>query len=457
MKKATILLTSLLVAFVTGCQDHNLEPHPEDVIAWRAGGPTADAGLDIAVDQSGNTYVTGYFTGTATFGSTTLTSNGASDIFIVKYNNKGEVLWAHRAGGPLDDGGYGIAMDEQGNIYVTGYITGTATFGPQSLTSAGSSDIFISKYNSNGEVQWVRSAGGSGSEQGLDIAVDKSGNPYVTGSFIGTATFGSTSLTSRGSSDAFIARYNSNGDVLWAQQAGGTSFDSGGGVAVDESGNAYIVGTFTGTATFGAFTLTAVANSRATDSNLFVVKYSNTGEALWARQEGGMGSYGSGIAVDGSGNVYVTGAIYIGAFNSEIHFAKYTTNGEMQWSRFIGTMGGTEYGSDIAVDISGNVYLIGRTESSRISISPISSSAVGLEIDLIHYGSYDIFVAKFENNGDLNWARSAGGSGNDHGSGIAVDEHGAAYTTGSFLGTATFGTTTLTSSGDTDVFVAKFK
>ncbi|WP_247232093.1 SBBP repeat-containing protein [Telluribacter sp. SYSU D00476] len=458
MKKVIILLTSLLMAFVSGCQDHNLEPHPEDVMAWRAGGPAGDSGQDIAVDQSGNVYVTGGFTGTATFGSTTLISNGISDIFIVKYNNKGDVLWAKQAGGPLADQGYGITLDEQGNFYITGYISGTATFGTLSLTSTGERDIFISKYSTNGEVQWARNAGGTNFDSGYGIALDRGGNPYVTGSFQSTATFGTTTLTSRGSNDVFIAKYNSNGDILWAQQAGGTDSDGVSDIAVDENGNAYIIGSFTGTATFGAFTLTAVAHSRATDSNLFVVKYNSAGEALWVRQESGMGSFGSGIAVDGSGNVYVTGTIYIGAFTPDIHIAKYTTTGEIQWSGFIGRMGGTEYGADIAVDKNGNVYVIGRTHGSQIGIGKRTSSGlVSVDIDIVHYGDDDIIVVKFDNNGNLYWARSAGGPGDDVGLGIAVDEQGTAYTTGYFPGTATFGTTTLTSSGDIDVFVAKFK
>ncbi|GAB3171676.1 SBBP repeat-containing protein [Telluribacter humicola] len=429
-------------------------------MAWRAGGPAGDSGQDIAVDQSSNTYVTGYFTGTATFGSTTLTSNGTSDIFIVKYNNKGEVLWAHRAGGPLDDQGHSIALDEQGNIYITGYISGTATFGSQSLTSAGSSDIFIGKYNSNGEVQWVRSAGGTGGDQGTDVAVDKSGNPYVTGSFYSTVTFGSTSLTSRGSgdlhTDVFIAKYSSNGDVLWVQQAGGTNSDSGNSIAVDENGNAYVTGYYFGSADFGTTTLPR-SGTRIDDQ--FIAKYSSTGEFVWARR--GVRGYRYAIAVDESGNIYTTGENYLGGFNPDaIYVSKLDTNGEVQWSWVIGSMGRTNRGLDIAVDKSRNVYIVGTTSVSQLDYnlsSPGAPAGEWVRLNLVHYGGDDIFVAKFDNNGNLQWTQKAGGAGDDSGEGIAVDEHGMAYTTGYFSGTATFGTTILTSSGGNDVFVAKFK
>jgi hypothetical protein len=177
-------------------------------LSWavKAGGSSDEGGNGIAVDSNGNAYVTGHFEGTATFGSTSLTSSGANDIFIAKLSSIGEWQWAVKAGGPGDsDSAYGIAVDPNGNAYATGYFEGTATFGSTSLTSSGGNDIFIAKLSSSGEWQWAVKAGDSSGVFGNGIAVDSSGNAYVTGHFSGTATFGSTSLTSSGGYDIFIA------------------------------------------------------------------------------------------------------------------------------------------------------------------------------------------------------------------------------------------------------------
>ena len=145
----------------------------------------------IAADRLGNSYVTGWFIGTATFGGKTLTSDGEGDIFVAKYDGDGKILWARRAGGSSFDEGAGIAVDVSGNCYVTGYFSGTGTFGGVTLTSRGNGDIVIAKYDSAGNVKWAKAFGGSEEDRGNHIALDGLGNCYVTGFFnSATATFG---------------------------------------------------------------------------------------------------------------------------------------------------------------------------------------------------------------------------------------------------------------------------
>ena len=161
----------------------------------------------IAVDASGNSYVTGYFADSATFGSTTLTSNGVSDIFVAKLDSSGNWLWAKNAGySGCGTSGNGIAVDASGNIYVTGDFSGSATFGSITLTSNGDSDIFIAKLDSSGNWLGATKTGGTDTVVSYGIAVDASGNNYVTGFFYRTATFGPTTLTSSGSADIFVAK-----------------------------------------------------------------------------------------------------------------------------------------------------------------------------------------------------------------------------------------------------------
>jgi hypothetical protein len=276
------------------------------------------------VDGSGNSYVTGYFDGSATFGAgeanqTVLTADGNFDIFVAKYNSSGALHWAKRAGGADFDEAYGIAVDGSGNSYVTGYFEGSATFGAGEanqtiLTVVGSNDAFVAKYNSSGALQWAKRAGGTGFVDGIGIRADSSGNSYVAGTFSGSATFGAgesnqTTLAFDGGFDIFVAKYNSSGALQWAKRAGGTSSDEGYGIGVDGSGNSYVTGYFDGSSTFGAgesnqTTLTAAGGG----FDIFVAKYNASGALQWAKRAGGTDlELGYGIGVDGSGNSYVTG------------------------------------------------------------------------------------------------------------------------------------------------------
>ncbi|MDY6987422.1 MAG: DUF4347 domain-containing protein, partial [Thermodesulfobacteriota bacterium] len=235
--------------------------------AKQAGGTDDDFGYGIAIDGSGNSLVTGFFEGTATFGAgetneTTLTSAGTRDIFVAKYAPSGALVWAKKAGGTSRDFGCGIAIDGSGNSLVTGYFQGTATFGAgeaneTTLTSAGNFDIFVAKYAPSGALLWAKQAGGTDDDYGDGIAIDGSGNSLVTGYFEVTATFGAgeaneTTLISAGSYDIFVAKYAPSGALLWAKKAGGTSRDFGDGIATDGSGNSLVTGYFRETATFGA-------------------------------------------------------------------------------------------------------------------------------------------------------------------------------------------------------------
>ncbi|MFH1131869.1 MAG: SBBP repeat-containing protein, partial [Pseudomonadota bacterium] len=169
-----------------------------------AGGSHLDAGYSIAMDTNNNAYVTGFFQDQATFGTPRLTSKGYEDIFIAKVLPSGQFDWAISTGESSTDYGYGIAVDTSNNAYVTGFFTNQATFGSTTLTSKGYRDMFMAKVLSSGQFDWAVSAGGSKEDHGRSIAIDAGNNAYVTGDFKDQVTFDSTTLASKGSTDVFI-------------------------------------------------------------------------------------------------------------------------------------------------------------------------------------------------------------------------------------------------------------
>jgi uncharacterized protein (TIGR03382 family) len=291
-------------------------------LAWSSflGGLESEEGFGIAVDGSGNVYVTGETSSTdfPTMGGFDTTFGGGgmfnTDAFVTKVNANGQSLaWSSYLGGSGGDYGYGIAVDGSGNVYVTGY-TESADFptpGGLDTTLGGSRDAFVTKVNTGGSLAWSSFLGGSDSEVGRDVAVDGSGNVYVTG-VTESADFptpGGFDATRGGPQDAFVTKVNANGQSLaWSSYLGGLGTDEGYGIAVDGSGNVYVTGRTSSTdfPTPGGFDTTFGGNNYY---DAFVTKVNANGQSLaWSSYLGGSArDEGRGIAVDGSGNVYVTG------------------------------------------------------------------------------------------------------------------------------------------------------
>lgn len=424
----------------------------EWIWANRVGGIGDDSGRGIVSDSQGSQFVTGLFEGSAVFGSTTLISSGETDIFVAKSDSNGNWLWAVRAGGTGDDYGIGIAMDSAANVYLTGCFGGTASIGSTTLTSSGGRDIFAAKLDSLGNWLWAVRAGGPGDDYGYGIAADANANIYLTGRFEGTADFGSSSLISSGGRDVFAAKLDCSGNWLWAVGAGGSSDDYCQGITLDINSNLYLTGCFEGIGVFGTNTLTSSGGR-----DIFVTKLDSSGNFLWAVRAGGTGIYDSGtcIAADANANVYLAGYFYdTAAFGSisltssgydDIFSAKLDSNGNWLWAARAGGSGGDD-ALAITVDVLDNVYLSGFY---------FSSAGFG-STTITGNGLFDIFAAKLDSNGNWLWAVSAGGTGDqDLGNGIAVDSFSNLYLTGCFKETAVFGTISLTSGGSIDVFAAK--
>ena len=274
---------------------------------WAKNSGGSARGYGIAVDAAANVYVTGCFGGTGTFGSTSLTSNGNNDVFAAKLDTNGNWLWVKSAGGVDPDYGWGIAVDAAANVYLTGHFWYTATFGATTLTSTSVSDIFIAKLDSSGNWLWARQCGGGVyGDYPLSIKVDNLSNVYLAGCFEGTTDFGSTSLTSAGYSDIFVAKLNSAGTWLWAKRAGGPNGDYAYGLALDASANAYLTGYYWYSTAFGTTNLTSSYSSDTfvaklnSNGNWLWAKQAGGASNDWV-------DMGYGIALDGANNILLAG------------------------------------------------------------------------------------------------------------------------------------------------------
>jgi hypothetical protein len=284
----------------------------------------------------------GYFNGTVNFGGGNLVSAGSTDVFVAKFNAAGVHLWSQRFGSTGQEGGDSVALDALGDVFVAGYFFGTVDFGGGNLVSAGDTDIFVAKYNSDGAHKWSQRFGSTGSEVGFSAAVDASDNVFVTGFFNGTVNFGGGNLVSAGSDDIFLAKYNEVGVHQWSQRFGSATSDAGRCVAVDASGNVLVTGNFTGTVNFGGGNLVSLGSNE-----IFVAKYGAAGAHLWSQRFGGTGSdQASSVRVDVPGNVFVAGSFQgtadlggddlVSAGSNDIFIAMYDAAGVHQWSHGFG-------------------------------------------------------------------------------------------------------------------------
>ncbi|MBD1895741.1 SBBP repeat-containing protein [Coleofasciculus sp. FACHB-129] len=371
------------------------------------GTPSRDASYSVTTDSAGNVYITG-----TTSGSLGGAYSGPDDAWVAKYDSSGTQQWIRQLG--ILSASYGVAVDNSGNVYISGegmgdprfakfdsngnlqwrelwfktsyeesasdiavdvsgnvYMTGS-TLGSLGGTNVGGHDGWVAKYDSSGIRLWARQLGTSRDEHSHSVAVDSLSNVYITGT-----TDGSLGGTNAGGADAWIAKYGSSGTLLWKRQLGTASTDHSYGITVDSFGDLYITGTTNG----------SLGGTNAGGSDAWVAKYDSSGTQLWKRQLGtNSGDDAVDVAVDNLGNVYISGTTYgsLGGTKtgiSDAWVAKYDKSGTQQWIKQLGTPSGTE-SRDVVVDNSGSVYITGLTYGS---------------LEGTQAGGGDVFLAKYSN------------------------------------------------------------
>jgi hypothetical protein len=466
--QGTAAFGSVTLTAASGATDAflaKLDPNGNVLWAVSGGGANSTQANALGLDSAGNIYAAGQFTGTATLGSASLTSAGGttySDAFVAKYSPTGSVLWATGLGGSQTTVAVGLAVDSSGNVYATGSLYGTGTFGSVTLTSAGGYDAFLVKLNTSGTVVWADDFGGTGTDQAKTAAVDSTGNVFVAGQFQNTAAFGSVSLTSAGNFDAFVTKVLPTGVVSWAKSFGSAGTDCGQAVAADSTGAVTVVGQFSNTVTFGAGT--ALESNGGTD--VFVLRLDGSGNFGWAQDfGGGSNDTASAVVVDSHGGVTLSGS-YVGpvVFGSNvlenlgtanIFVALLSANAAPPPPSSVTGFGlgaGDLLSKATAVDAGGNMYIAGGF-TGTVSFDP-----AGVAAPLVsNSSSRDVYVARYASSDALLWAKDFGGSLSDLAYSLVFDSvSDSLYVAGTYVGSATFGNTTLTSTtGATDSFLAK--
>ncbi|HKW15787.1 MAG TPA: FlgD immunoglobulin-like domain containing protein, partial [Candidatus Krumholzibacteria bacterium] len=317
--------------------------------------------------------------------------------------------------------------------------------------SSGDADIFVAKYTPSGQHIWSKHYGDVGGDYGQDVAIGASGELYVIGTFHGTVNFGTSSVTSFGGEDVFVARLLANGDQNWAKHFGGTTDDEGMAIAIHGSGIAF-TGGFTGTAAFGG---ASVVSTGVFDA--FVARFTSSGVYSWDTHYGssGINDAGDAIAIDASDNVIVAGhfggtvnfggSSLVSAGSFDMFLAKYNSAGLHQWSKSFGSTG-TEYVYDLAVDPSSNVILLG-------AFANTVNFGGGNRVSA---GGHDVVVAKFNSGGVHQWSKTFGSTSEDYGYNVATDAAGNVYTHSYFSGTVDAGGGPITSAGSSDFMLAKY-
>lgn len=335
----------------------------------RMGGSSEDSAYAVAFDKKGSIHVAGAVSKTAKFVNERSSGFGLRDGFLATLDATGEVLRVKRMGGPEEDIAFGVVADDEGNVYVTGFTEGRAQFEGQITPGAAGDDMFLAKYSPEGKLVWVRKLGGLGTDQGRSIAIDKGGYIYVTGWFQGIVFFENTRLTSLGGTDVFIAKYDRDGKLFWAQSAGGKGDDRGYGITVDQTDAIYVTGSVSGAAAFGKQGRMVSYGGR----DMFLAKLDSQGALLWAVHGGSkLDDEGLSIAPSPEGGAIVTGICKarasFGQFersvlnnstaDKNIFVADYRPDARTRW---LHTLGGTgvDAAHGVATTVDGKIYVGG--------------------------------------------------------------------------------------------------
>lgn len=408
-------------------------------LIWAAdgGGTGNHGGADVDVDRSNNVLVTGRVLGTLELGGATLDADDYQ-AFVVKLDPDGKASWSLVAQGISS--GSAVAADADGNVYVAGGFSATMELGGASLSSAGASDIFLAKLDPTGALVWSKRFGGAFTEWVSEMVVDPAGNLVAIGGFQSVTNVGGETLAAVGETDVLVLKLDSSGNHLFSKSFGSSDFDHGIGVAVSPGGEIALAGSFNGTIDLGGGALSSadedafVAMLGPTGGHLWSRRFGGAGYDLAK----GVGFDPAGnVVVAGllSNEIDLGGGPLVAEGVYEVFAAKLDPAGQHLWSRRFGGPGSASHAAHLAVDGAGNAVAFGLF-SGTMTVGGAELTAAGTNGSS---GPEDLFVIKLDPDGSPAWSRAFGSPDLERADGIAIAATGEILLTGDFFGTVDFG------------------
>ena len=406
-----------------------LDPNGEYIWAKSFGSDGTDNVFSITTDYQNNSYILGNFGGSVNFESNA--TNLTNDSFVLKLDDNGDYIWVINIDTEPDVSGFkgsSLAVDGNGNCYVTGHYYGTIDIDPGtdtvSITTNGRQDIVVLKLDPNGNYIWAKPFGSGGTDTGVALKIDKNGNCYLMGHFGSLISFhfngSSVDIITNGRLDVFVLKLDVNGDFIWVKSLGGQGSDVGNSLILDNEGNCYVNGYFEGTVDFDPGAATENITSKD-ERDVFVLKLDVNGDYLWAKSFNNTFNVSiSSIAVSTEGNSYITGSF------SDFFALKLDPNGDSIWTKSFGT-NGFQSTHSTTIDNYGNIYITG-VFNGKVDFDPSSNT-----INLTSISDKDIFILKLDPKGDYIWVKSFNGKNCSLKRSITIDNQGNCFITGVFM------------------------
>lgn len=450
-KKQVVIFLAYFVVIICGSGFY-ATVHGQDFRWSKAIGSTLDQICHgVAVDSSSNVFITGEFQGSVDFGGGLLSSAGGRDIFLAKYTSQGDYQWALSFGDASEQISYSVAVDSTGNVLITGSFQGSLDFGGDVLTSVGSTDIYLAKFNAAGSHVWSKSFGDASAQIGYSLATDNNNNIIITGNFAGSVDFGGGLLMSAGGTDIFLARFGPTSMHHFSTSFGDSTNQNAYCVAVDGSNNIYLTGSFLGTVNFGGTNLISAGSQ-----DVYLVRFNSVGSHVWSKSFGStLNQIGNAVDIDTAGNCVVTG-LFFGSINfgggimtsagsSDIFLARFAADSSFLWSKSFGDAS-AQGGKSVAVDNAGNSLITGYMLGCVDFGGGILTGA----------GLRDIFLAAYDSEGDHLQSQIFGDNSNQEALSITISTTGTVYQAGKFEGSVDFGGGTHSSAGTADIFLVSY-